>query len=109
MIVGVYHLGDTPDVIKIEQKNDYDVKLQAEEVVDALSRFYPTKLAVEVEWKGQAKLNEKYRKYQQGDLNLTKNEIEMIGFPLAKQSGISEVSCVDWMRSEEHTSELQSR
>ena len=24
------------------------------------------------------------------------NEIEMIGFPLAKKSGISEVSCVDW-------------
>jgi len=101
MIVGVYHLGDTPDVIKIEQKNDHDVKLEAEEVVDALSRFNPTKLAVEAEWEGQAKLNEKYRKYQQGDPNLTKNEIEMIGFPLAKQSGISEVSCVDWMGNEE--------
>ena len=41
MIVGVYHLGNTTDLINIERKNDTDLKLQAKEVVDALSRFNP--------------------------------------------------------------------
>lgn len=96
MVVGVYHLGNTSDLIQVEQKNDDDLKLQAQEVVDALSRFNPTKLAVEAESEVQSELNESYRKYQSDDPNPTKNEIEMIGFPIAKQSGISEISCVDW-------------
>ena len=61
MIVGVYHLGNTSDLINVESKNDNDLKLQAKEVVDALSRFNPTKLAVEAEWEVQSILNESYR------------------------------------------------
>ena len=83
-----------------------DLKLQAKEVVDALSRFNPTKLAVEAEWEVQSKLNESYRKYQLDDPNPTKNEIEMIGFPLAKKSGISEVSCVDWRGDDNETAPI---
>lgn len=97
MVVGVYHLGETLDSIKVEVEKDKDLMPQAMEVVDALSRFNPTKLAVEAEWEVQSKLNESYRKYQQGDTNPIKNEIGMIGFPLAKKSGIEEISCVDWM------------
>ena len=96
MIVGTYHLGSTPDLISIEHDKDRDVKLQAMEVVNALSRFNPTKLAVEAEYEMQSKINESYRKYQLGELKPIGNEIEIIGFPLADKSGISEVSCVDW-------------
>ncbi|QUW20844.1 hypothetical protein JSQ81_13580 [Sporosarcina sp. Marseille-Q4063] len=96
MVVGVYHLGNTTDLINVESKNDNVLKQQAKEVVDALSRFNPTKLAVEAEWEVQSQLNDSYRKYQLGKLTPTKNEIEMIGFPLAQKSDISEVSCVDW-------------
>lgn len=96
MIVGVYHLGDTSDLINVERKNDIDLELEAKEVVDALSRFNPTKLAVEADREVQSKLNESYRKYLLNDPTPMKNEIETIGFPLAKESGISEVSCIDW-------------
>ena len=96
MIVGTYHLGSTPDLISIKHDNDRDVMLQAKEVVDALSLFNPTKLAVEAECGMQSKVNESYRKYQLGKLKPTENEIEIIGFPLAEKTGISEVSCVDW-------------
>ncbi|QFF99127.1 hypothetical protein PB01_09960 [Psychrobacillus glaciei] len=107
MIVGVYHLGDTSDLIKFESKDDNDLKLQAKEVVDALSRFNPTKLAVEAEWEVQSKLNESYRKYQLDDPKPTKNEIQMIGFPLAKKSGLSEVSCVDWRGDDNEDTSLE--
>ncbi len=107
MIVGVYHLGNTSDLISIERENDNDLQLQAKEVVDALSRFNPTKLAVEAEWEVQLKLNESYRKYQWDDPNPTKDEIEMIGFPLAKKMGISEVSCVDWRGDDNESAPIE--
>jgi len=97
MVVGVYHLGETSDLVKVEGKEDKGLKPQAMEVVDALSRYNPTKIAVEAEWEAQSTLNKSYRKYQQGHLNPIKNEIGMIGFPLAKKLGIEEISCVDWM------------
>jgi len=74
MVVGVYHLGETSDLIKVEGKKDKDLKPQAIEIVEALSRFNPTKLAVEAEWEAHSTLNESYRKYQQGDSIPIKNE-----------------------------------
>ncbi|MEO4052626.1 DUF5694 domain-containing protein [Solibacillus sp. CAU 1738] len=106
MIVGVYHLGDTPDLIKVESKDDNDIKQQAMEVVDALSRFNPTKVAVEAVCEDQPRINERYQKYQLDDSNPLKNEIDMIGFPLAEKSGISEISCVDWMGDEDDSTPL---
>jgi len=103
MIVGVYHLGNTTDLINIERKNDTDLKLQAKEVVDALSRFNPTKLAVEAECEVHSMLNESYQTYLLDDLNLTTNEINLIGFPLAKELGISEISCIDWRGNDNET------
>lgn len=107
MIVGVYHLGETSDLISMERENNNDLQLQAKEVVDALSRFNPTKLAVEAEWEVQSKLNESYRKYQLDDSNPIKNEIQMIGFPLAKKAGISEVSCVDWRGDDNESAPIE--
>ena len=106
MIVGVYHLGNTTDLVHIERNNDNDLMLQAKEVVEALSRFNPTKLAVEAEWEVQSQLNESYRKFQLDEANPLKNEIQMIGFPLAKISGISEVSCIDWRRGDNESASI---
>ena len=107
MIVGVYHLGETSDLISMERANDDDLQLQAKEVVDALSRFNPTKLAVEAECEVQSKINESYRKYQLDDSNSAKNEIQMIGFPLAKKAGVSEVSCVDWRGDDNESAPIE--
>lgn len=106
MVVGVYHLGNTGDLISINNKKDNDIGKQAEEVVEALSKFNPTKLAVEAITDEQLRLNERFREYQQGNHILSKNEIEVIGFPLAKMSGISEISCIDWMGNEEDSTPI---
>lgn len=106
MIIGVYHYGETSDLTKVEQKNVNDLKIQSKEVVDALSQFNPTKIAVETVFEEQTNLNENYRNYQLDDFKQRKNEIELIGFPLAKKMGISEISCVDWMEDENEYAEL---
>ena len=96
MVVGVYHLGETSDLISVKSKKDNEIGMQEKEVVEALSVFKPTKLGVEVESEAQSKLNESYQAYLQGNSILLKDETGYIGFPLAKASGISEISCVDW-------------
>lgn len=100
MIVGVHHLGETPDLIKVEQKSINDLKIQSKAVVEVLSQFNPTKLAVEAVYGEQENLNKNYQNYQLGDFKQRKNEIELIGFPLAETMGISEIDCIDWMEDE---------
>ncbi|WJY27302.1 DUF5694 domain-containing protein [Sporosarcina trichiuri] len=97
MVVGVYHFGETADLTKVEPKSMETLTAESHEVVQALSRFNPTRLAVEAVPENQVILNERFAKYQAGDTTLEKNEIDLIGFPLAKQAGIEEISCVDWM------------
>ena len=96
MVVGVYHLGETSDLISVKSKKDNEIGMQSKEVVEALSMFKPTNLAVEVESNAQSQLNETYLTYQNGNSISPKDEVGYIGFPLAKAAGISEISCVDW-------------
>src|SRR5699024_7664808 len=100
MIIGVHHLGETPDLIKVEQKDINDLKIQSKAVVEVLSQFNPTKLAVEAVFEEQENLNKSYQNYRLGDYKHRKNEIELIGFPLAEKVGISEISCIDWVEDE---------
>src|SRR5690625_3802101 len=99
MIIGVHHLGETQDLIKVEQKNINDLKIQSKAVVEVLSQFNPTRLAVEAVHEEQESLNKNYRNYKLGDSKQRKNEIELIGFPLAEKMGISEIDCIDWMET----------
>ncbi|WJY27285.1 DUF5694 domain-containing protein [Sporosarcina trichiuri] len=87
MIVGVYHFGETADLTKVDQKSMETLTAESQEVVEALIRFNPTRLAVEAVPENRGSLNERYAKYQAGDTTLEKNEIDLIGFPLAKQAG----------------------
>lgn len=97
MIVGVYHLGETLDLTKVEPKSLKELKLESKEVVQALSKFNPTKLAVEVVREEQTELSENYQDYQLDDLNQKKNEIELIGFPLAKKWGfVKSLVLIGW-------------
>jgi hypothetical protein len=71
-------------------------KRQAEmaEVIEVLKRFRPTKIAVERE-SGDARINKDYADYLAGTHELTRNEIEQIGFRLAKELGHTNVYAVD--------------
>lgn len=49
-----------------------------------LRKFKPTKIAVEAAY-GDAKINERYERFLAGNYTLTANEIDQIGYQLAKQ------------------------
>ena len=74
------------------------VELQA--LADQLAQFKPTKIAVEVDERWDAKLQEEYNGYLKDSFQLEPHEIHQIGFRLAKDMGHPKVYCVDYFRDD---------
>ena len=70
------------------------------EVIACLKRFRPTKVAVEFLQEKEEALNDRFASYLNGDA-LKMNEIEQIGFRLAKACSLQKVHAVDWNKDEE--------
>ena len=77
-------------------------KRQAElqELAEQLARFKPTKIAVEVDERWDAEVQEEYSGYLKGNFQLERKEIHQIGFRLAKMMGHPKVYCVDYFRDD---------
>ena len=72
---------------------------ELQQLVDQLAQFKPTKIAVEVDARGDAETQAEYDTYLSGDFQLERHEIHQIGFRLAKQMGHPKVYCVDHFRN----------
>lgn len=87
LVLATYHL-DNPgaDVMNVKSDDVLTEKRQKEiyEFINILKRFRPTKIAVEMSL-GSAKLDEQYSLYLRGEYQLTRNEIDQMGFRLAKE------------------------
>lgn len=102
MILGTYHM-DNPgqDAINLRADDVLREKRQREiaDLVDGLARFKPTKIAVEAPYRSTA-YPDRYRKFLAGEHNLGRNEVEQVGFRLAKMMGHATVYPIDfpmWM------------
>lgn len=69
---------------------------ELEDMATALSRFAPTMVAVEAEPSRQDDLDRDFRAYVQGDLALTPDERQQVGFRIAVHAGLSGVRAIDW-------------
>jgi hypothetical protein len=98
LILGTYHMA-SPGLDAVNSKVD-DVlapkrQSEIEQVVEMLVKFKPTKVAVEApRW--QATANDQYQQFLQGKYRLTANEIDQIGYRLAKKMNLSEIASVDF-------------
>lgn len=101
MTLGVFHFNyPNLDAHQIAAGNEIDVldpKYQAEieRLVAAIKKFRPTRIAVEVRPKYQARYDSLYDSYLEGKLKLGRDEEFQIGFRLGKELGINRMSCVD--------------
>lgn len=97
LVLGVYHM-DNPgrDIFNTKADDVLVPKRQAEiaEVITALKRFKPTKIALEATV-GEDRIPKRYADYVAGKRELTRNEIEQLGFRLAKGLGHQTVYPVD--------------
>ena len=97
LVLGVYHMSNPGrDIVNMRADDVLAPKRQAEiaEVIAVLSKFHPTKIAVEAGFDDDA-ISKRYGDYLVGKHELTRNETEQIGFRLAKQLGQKSVYPVD--------------
>lgn len=102
LILGTYHM-DNPgqDAINLQADDVLGEKRQREiaELVERLARFKPTKIAVEAPYRSTA-YPDRYRKFLAGEHKPGRNEIEQVGFRLAKMMGHTTIHPIDfpmWM------------
>ena len=106
LVLGVFHMNNPGrDVFSTQVDDVLAPKRQAEiaQVIEALKKFNPTKIAVEADVYGKG-TGQRYADYLAGKHELTRNETEQLGYRLAKELGHKTVYAVDvdgdfpWMR-----------
>lgn len=93
MVLGTFHFHHAPDYYDIlspaKQK-------ELESVLDKLSEFGPTKIALEASYKDSSKFDSLYQQYRKGNHQLTSNERQQLGFRLADQLDHETVYAIDY-------------
>lgn len=96
LVLGVYHMANPGrDIFNTQADDVLASKRQAEiaQLLEVLKKFQPTKIAVEADPWGPRK--GQYADYLAGKYTLTRNEIDQIGYRLAKELGHKTVNLVD--------------
>jgi len=97
-ILNTYHFATTvPHLIEGVADDVLQTKRQAEleTLVKRLARYKPTKILVETLPEREAALNARYRDYCEGRRPLSQNEVEQIGFRLARLLNHERLYAVD--------------
>ncbi len=97
LVLGVYHMANPGhDIFNARADDVLAPRRQAEmaQLVEVLKRFHPTKIAVEADVSSD-RVPKAYADYLAGRHELTRNEIEQVGFRLAKELGHQALYPVD--------------
>jgi hypothetical protein len=98
LILGTYHMANPGhDVFNMSADDVLSPKRQAEigELLEVLKRFKPTKIAIESTVYDDRRPKQ-YADYLAGKYTLTRNEIDQVGFRLAKELGMKAIYPVDF-------------
>lgn len=110
LLLGTHHFSahDNGDLFRPEKDDMLSEtrQIEIEEVIGRLKDFRPTKIALEAVEGLQGALNEGYQDFLSGQYILGVNEIEQIGYRLAKDCSLPAVHAVDWNEDEEDVPEM---
>ena len=97
LILGTYHMANPGHDIYNMKADDVLAPKRQQEIanfIDVLEKFHPTKIAVEAD-AGSERITREYNEYVAGRYTLSGNEIDQIGYRLAKELGHKTVYPVD--------------
>jgi hypothetical protein len=97
LVLGVYHMANPGHDIFNTKADDVLAPKRQQEIVqltEVLKKFRPTKIAIEADVWSQ-KIGQEYSDYVAGKYTLSRNEIDQIGYRLAKELGHRTVYPVD--------------
>lgn len=98
MVLGVYHFGNPGlDVVNAEAEDPTSPRRQRElaALSNALLKFRPTRVMVEIETPGPDYVVPAYRQYTPAQLASSRDESVQIGFRVARDAGLAEVQGID--------------
>ncbi|MEJ2547621.1 MAG: DUF5694 domain-containing protein [Gemmatimonadota bacterium] len=98
LILGTYHFANPGrDMVKVDVADVLSQTRQAEieRVIDALERFRPTKIAVEVVPAAARRMDSLYSAYRLGRHELSRSETEQLGFRLAARLGHARLHAIN--------------
>ncbi|WP_074407446.1 DUF5694 domain-containing protein [Aquimarina megaterium] len=96
-LFGTFHFATTSDYSSMDLDDFRSTKRQKEIrlLIEALKTYRPTKIMVEYPYRKEDKLNDDYKEYLNGIYTLSINEIDQLGFRLAKELGHQKLYCID--------------
>jgi hypothetical protein len=97
LVLGTYHMSNPGrDLHNMQADDVLSPKRQQEitQLIGVLKKFQPTKIAIEAEF-GSQRVDREYSDYLAGKYSLSPNEIDQIGYRLAKELGHRAVYAVD--------------
>jgi hypothetical protein len=97
LVLGVYHMANPGRDLFNTQADDVLAPRRQKEIAEltaVLAKFRPTRIAIESNY-GEDKYPKRYAEYLAGTLELSRNEIEQVGFRLAKELGHTAIYPVD--------------
>ena len=97
LVVGTYHMANPGrDVVNMQADDVLAPKRQQEiaQLIEVLKKFHPTRIAIEADV-GSERVAKQYSDYLAGNYALTRNEIDQLGYRLAKELGHRAVYPVD--------------
>jgi len=97
LVLGTYHMSNPGrDIYNMQADDIRSPKRQQEiaQLIDVLKKFRPTKIAIEADAENQ-RIAREYSEYVAGKYTLSSNEVDQIGYRLAKELGHHAVYPVD--------------
>jgi hypothetical protein len=97
LVLGTYHMANPGHDIHNMQADDVlspQRQQEITELIETLKKFHPTKIAIEATV-GSDRVAQQYSDYLAGKYTLSRNEIDQIGYRLAKELGHKAVYPVD--------------
>lgn len=97
LVLGTYHMANPGhDVANMQADDVLSPRRQQDiaQLIEVLKRFRPTKIAIEAEV-GSKRVQQEYSDYLAGKYTLSRNEIDQIGYRLARELGHHAVYPVD--------------
>jgi hypothetical protein len=98
LILGTYHFANPGlDAVQTQVADVLSEEKQREitAVLTTLASFQPSKIAVETAYDKAESLNQLYTAYRGGSHELTRNEVQQLGFRLAAQLNHDQIYAID--------------
>ena len=96
MVLATFHMESQNDVRNDENIDDFNSD-ELTSIINHITAFNPTIVAVECDKKYQNWLDEEFRQYLSSNSCKSNNEIYQIGFRVAQKVELKRVHAVDWM------------